>query len=82
MEKMEKSVKKEKKKGDYVRLLYDKEMPEDMVVFLKSKLKIKGKSNIIAGGKYHNKKDLLSFPSFDKGKAFIQKKGNTQTSRL
>lgn len=73
MEKMEKSVKK-RKKGDYVRLLYDKEMPEDMLVFLKSKLKIKGKSNIIAGGKYHNKKDLLSFPLFDKGKLSFRKK--------
>lgn len=73
MEKMEKSVKK-RKKGDYVRLLYDREMPSDMVVFLKSKLKIKGKSNIIPGGKYHNKKDLLSFPSLDKGKlSFIKK---------
>ena len=72
LEKMEKSVRK-RRKGDYVRLLYDRDMPADMIVFLKSKMKIKGESNIIPGGKYHNKKDLLSFPSF-KQKSFSFKK--------
>ncbi len=62
LEKMEKSVQK-RKRGNYVRLLYDREMPEEMLLFLKSQLKIKGRSNIIAGGKYHNKRDLLSFPT-------------------
>ncbi|MFK7757740.1 MAG: polyphosphate kinase 1 [Flavobacteriales bacterium] len=62
LEKMEKSVQK-RKRGNYVRLLYDREMPEPMLMYLKSSLKIKGRSNIIAGGKYHNKRDLLSFPT-------------------
>jgi len=62
LEKMEKSVKK-RKSGSYVRLLYDRSMPPEIITYIKSRLKIKGKSNIIPGGKYHNKKDLLSFPA-------------------
>ncbi len=72
LEKMEKSVKK-RKEGNYVRLLYDRDMPEDMLLFLKSQLKIKGDSNIIASGKYHNKKDLLAFPTTD-DKSLVYKK--------
>ena len=63
MEKMEKSLDR-RKKGEYVRFLYDSRMPEDMLQYLKRKMKVKDDENVIPGGIYHNKKDLMSFPSF------------------
>jgi len=63
--KMAKSV-KNRRKGKYVRCIYDRNLPADMLEFLKEKLNFKNSDNIIAGGRYHNKKDLLSFPSLGK----------------
>ncbi len=53
-----------RKKGNYVRFLYDKRMPQDMIDFLMKKMKIKDRENMIPGSAYHNKKDLMSFPDF------------------
>lgn len=61
--KMQKSLDR-RKKGDYVRFLYDGAMPEEMFEYLMRKMRVKDKENIIAGGRYHNKKDLMSFPDF------------------
>lgn len=61
--KMQKSLDR-RKKGDYVRFLYDGAMPQEMFDYLMRKMRVKDKENIIAGGRYHNKKDLMSFPDF------------------
>lgn len=61
LEKLEKSLKK-RKKADPVRFVYDETMPRDMLDFVMDKLKIAGHSNLIAGGRYHNFKDFISFP--------------------
>lgn len=65
VEKMSKSVDK-RKSGQYVRFLYDKEMPKDLLnqLFKKLRLDPEEQDNVIAGGKYHNKRDLMSFPDF------------------
>jgi len=65
IEKMSKSVDK-RKSGQYVRFLYDAEMPGDLLDFLLKRLKLdsKEKDNIIPGSRYHNKKDLMKFPDF------------------
>ncbi|MCH2198858.1 MAG: polyphosphate kinase 1 [Flavobacteriales bacterium] len=63
VEKMEKSLDR-RKKGDYVRFLYDERMPDDLLNYLQRKMKVKAKENIIPGGIYHNRKDLMSFPNF------------------
>lgn len=63
MEKMDASIQK-RKKGNYVRLIYDAAMPESMVDFLCKQMKISDRNDLIQGGRYSNKKDLMSFPVF------------------
>ncbi|MGB1033193.1 MAG: phospholipase D-like domain-containing protein, partial [Flavobacteriales bacterium] len=63
MEKMSKGLDM-RKKGEYVRFVYDKDMPEDMLVFFLKKMGIKGSQELIPGNRYHNRKDLMSFPTF------------------
>lgn len=61
VEKLEKSLKK-RKKGQPVRLVYDRNIKEDILSLLIQKLKLSGEDNIIPGGKYHNFKDFINFP--------------------
>lgn len=62
VEKISGSLKK-RKKGAPVRFLYDKEMPLDMLRFLRKKLKVIKQDNIIPGSRYHNFKDFINFPN-------------------
>jgi polyphosphate kinase len=61
-EKIAQSV-KAREKGRIVRFVYDKSMPDKMFDFILNKLKIKEEENITPGGKYHNARDFLGFPS-------------------
>ncbi|GAB5415942.1 MAG: polyphosphate kinase 1 [Crocinitomicaceae bacterium] len=61
LEKLSKSVNK-RKKAQPVRFVYDKHMPDDLLDFLKRKLRLTG--NIIPSGRYHNLKDFMGFPDF------------------
>lgn len=65
MEKMERSIER-RKKGEPVRFVYDASMPDDLLSFLMKGLNLKEGENIIPGGKYHNFKDFMSFPSIGK----------------
>ena len=69
IEKIQKSL-KDRKKGDPVRFVYDEEMPDDLLGFLLKSLHLKEGINTIPGGRYHNNKDLMSFPDFGK-KEFV-----------
>lgn len=60
VEKMEASLKR-RKVGTPVRLLYDKEIPEDLLGFIIKKMKL-DPDNQVPGGKYHNHKDFMDFP--------------------
>ena len=60
LEKIEKSL-KQRKKGDPVRLVYDNTIPKDLLQFITKKMK-KG-VNLIPGGRYHNFRDFIKFPS-------------------
>ena len=64
LEKMKKGIAR-RKHGDYVRFLYDREMPEDLYKFLVRKLGVVAQTNVIAGGRYHNRRDLMDFPDLD-----------------
>lgn len=64
-EKIQKSIKK-RKFGEPVRFVYDEEMPKDLLEYLLSELGLTYGVNTIPGGKYHNFKDFMSFPDFDK----------------
>ena len=63
-EKMMKGV-KDRKKGEPVRLVYDTEMPEDLLEMIARKLNLALGVNTIPGGRYHNFKDFMKFPDFD-----------------
>mgnify|MGYP005840837863 CR=1 FL=1 len=62
LDQIEESLKK-RKKGRPVRFIYDKDMSKDLLETLMDILKITSKDTIIAGGNYHNTKDLMKFPN-------------------
>lgn len=61
MELMTESVKK-RKKGDPVRFVYDKDIPESLFMLLTKRLGITEIDTLRGGGRYHNFKDFMSFP--------------------
>lgn len=65
LEKMERSIER-RKKGEPVRFVYDASMPDDLLSFLMKGLDLKKGEHIIPGGKYHNFKDFMAFPSIGK----------------
>ena len=71
----------ERKTGEPVRLVYDRSIAPDTLNFFLEKLNLDDYDSIIPGGKYHNKRDLIGFPSFgiegltyDKIKPIVQKR--------
>jgi polyphosphate kinase len=61
LERMSESV-KQRKKGEPVRFVYDKKIPEILLKMLMKKFNISKRDNIRAGGRYHNFKDFMGFP--------------------
>ena len=51
-----------RKKGRPMRLLYDTEMPMDMLAYLVAKMGVNSES-LIPGNRYHNFKDFIAFPN-------------------
>ena len=60
-EKISRSL-KQRKIGDPVRLVYDHEIPKDMLNFLIKSMKIDKNQALLPGGRYHNFKDFMQFP--------------------
>lgn len=60
--KMERML-QQRKGGRPTRLVYDADMPPALLVRLLDELKIGEQDTIIAGGRYHNMKDLMRFPA-------------------
>jgi polyphosphate kinase len=58
---LSKSLQK-RKKGKPMRLLYDSEMPLDMLKYLVHKMGLHGES-LIPGNRYHNFKNFIAFPN-------------------
>jgi len=58
---LSKSLQK-RRKGKPMRLLYDSDMPLDMLKYLVSKMGLHGES-LIPGNRYHNFKNFVSFPN-------------------
>ncbi|MCG8412536.1 MAG: polyphosphate kinase 1 [Bacteroidales bacterium] len=52
-----------RKKATTLRLVYDKDMPQDLLEAVSSKLKIKSEEQLIKGERYHNFKDYMDFPA-------------------
>ncbi|MGP8214110.1 MAG: polyphosphate kinase 1 [Bacteroidia bacterium] len=62
VEKIQASV-KQRKTGDPVRLVYDREIPPDLLQFITRKIKAKKSLSLIPGGRYHNFRDFIKFPN-------------------
>lgn len=52
---------KQRKKGDPVRFIYDKETPDDLLKIFKQGMSL-SKEELIPGQRYHNFKDFIGFP--------------------
>tara|TARA_S200000501_G_scaffold264517_1_gene248259 strand:- start:1399 stop:3465 length:2067 start_codon:yes stop_codon:yes gene_type:complete len=57
---------KDRKISEPVRLVYDKEIPDQTLRFVIEKLKIDSTDSLIPGGKYHQRRDYIDFPSLDR----------------
>lgn len=62
IEKISSSV-EHRKIGDPVRFVYDKSIGKDTLAFLKEKMNIEDTDSVIPGGRYHNRRDYMGFPS-------------------
>jgi polyphosphate kinase len=62
IEKMESSL-KQRQRADAVRFVYDAKMPQPVLDFLVSKFSLGKYDSLIPGGRYHNSKDFMAFPS-------------------
>ncbi len=56
----------QRKRGLPVRFVYDSEIPETLLKKLLKKLDISGEDSLRGGGRYHNFRDFIGFPSLGK----------------
>lgn len=54
---------RQRNEGQPVRLVYDSEIPRELLQLLTKRLNLNGKDPLIAGSRYHNFKDFMKFPS-------------------
>lgn len=65
LEKVAKGV-KSRKRGEPIRVIYDEEMPKDLLKKIMTRLNIDPLDTIVSGGRYQNHKDLMAFPDCGK----------------
>lgn len=61
LQKISKGV-KSRRKGDALRVIYDAGMPKDLLKRVMEKLNLDKLDTVLGGGRYHNHKDMMSFP--------------------
>ena len=52
-----------RKVSDPVRFVYDRNIPQSTLKFIKAKMQIENTDSVIPGGRYHNRRDYMGFPS-------------------
>ncbi len=62
MEKISNSV-KERQEGAPVRFVYDQTIDDKTLAFFMSKMGVEQTDSVIPGGRYHNRRDYMNFPS-------------------
>ncbi len=72
IEKLSKSV-KERKDGEPVRFVYDKDIEQGTLDYLLKRLGVENSDSIIPGGRYHNRKDYMGFPSLGRSNMLYKK---------
>jgi polyphosphate kinase len=65
LEKIDESV-QDRRKGQPVRFVFDEQMPDDLLKYLKKRLDLDVDDNLIPGGRYHNFRDFMKFPNLGK----------------
>ncbi|TDP61923.1 polyphosphate kinase 1 [Flavobacterium dankookense] len=73
LEKIATSV-KERRIGEPVRFVYDTEIEKDTLQFFLTKMNIDASDSIIPGGRYHNRRDYMSFPNLGRFDLLYQPK--------
>src|SRR5690554_2250047 len=61
MEKISRGI-RERKVGEPVRFVYDKDIEDDTLNFFLEKMDIDATDSLIPGGRYHNRRDYMKFP--------------------
>jgi polyphosphate kinase len=72
MEKISDSV-KDRKIGDPVRFVYDKTIDRDTLSYLMAKMGVESTDSVIPGGRYHNRRDYMGFPSLGRTDLLYEK---------
>ncbi len=72
LEKLSESV-KDRRIGDPVRFVYDKEIDSKTLDFLLKKMGIDNTDSLIPGGRYHNRRDYMNFPDVGLKHLFYEK---------
>ena len=72
IEKISSSV-EHRKISDPVRFVYDKNIGKDTLKFLKEKMAIEDTDSVIPGGRYHNRRDYMNFPSLGRKDLLYEK---------
>jgi len=62
LDKVSKGI-KSRKSGSAIRLVYDRDIPSDLLRFTEKHLKIDKDDAHVGGARYHNLKDLIAFPN-------------------
>lgn len=73
VEKVASSV-RDRVEGDPVRFVYDKNIDNDTLEILLEKFQIGSRDSIIPGGRYHNRRDYIKFPSLGRQDLLYDKK--------
>lgn len=73
VEKVASSV-RDRVEGDPVRFVYDKNIDDDTLEILLEKFQIGSRDSIIPGGRYHNRRDYIKFPSLGRHDLLYDKK--------
>lgn len=72
IEKISDSV-KHRQIGDPVRFVYDKTIDRETLDFLMTKMGIESTDSVIPGGRYHNRRDYMDFPSLGRTDLMYEK---------
>ncbi|SHH51078.1 polyphosphate kinase 1 [Winogradskyella jejuensis] len=64
---------KDRQIGEPVRFVYDKTIDEDTLKYLMDKMGIDDKDSVIPGGRYHNRRDYMGFPSLGRNDLMYEK---------
>jgi polyphosphate kinase len=73
LQKLSKSV-DERSSGDPVRFVYDKSIDPETLTYLLDKMDIDTNDSLIPGGRYHNRRDYMKFPSLGRNDLLYEPK--------